>query len=201
MPRDYYFSPHPASAHRPGELTLNVAGRRLLMATDAGVFAREGLDRGTRLLIAALAIPPGARRLVDLGCGYGPIGLALACLAPAAKVFLIDPNERACGLARTNANRNGLSNVTVLQGAGLATVQGGLDLVATNPPIRAGKKILYGLMAETAARLVDGGELWTVIRTSQGAKSLAHELGRLFADVEEAEKGGGFRVYRARRHG
>lgn len=198
-PQDHYFSSQPASRRRPREFTADLGGRRMAFTTDAGVFSREEIDAGTRLLLKALIVPPGARRLVDLGCGYGPVGLALAGLAPEAEVYLIDPNERACELARANADRNGLANVTVRQGEGLAAVDGQVDLVATNPPIRAGKRVVYGLMAETAARLRPGGELWVVIRTNQGAKSLQAELQRLFPVVDEVEKGGGYRVYRARR--
>ncbi len=199
MNGEHYFSANPASPHRQHQIYLDFQGRRLTFTTDAGVFSREAVDRGTRLLLAVLAVPGYARLLVDLGCGYGPIGLALACLAPQARVFLIDPNARACELALANARQNGLSNVAIRQGEGLAAVDGPIDLVAINPPIRAGKKVVYGLMAEAAARLKPGGELWTVIRTNQGAKSLAAELGRLFPEVDEIEKGGGFRVYRARR--
>lgn len=173
----------------------------MMLHTDAGVFSRAGIDHGTELLLEALVLPAGARVLVDLGCGYGPIGLAMAAMAPEARVYLIDPNERACELARANAGRNGLPNIEVLQGEGLALVPDQIDLIATNPPIRAGKKVVYGLMREAAGRLVAGGELWTVIRTSQGAKSLEAELRRLFPEVEEVEKGGGFRVYRGRSNG
>lgn len=198
MPQDHYFSAKPASKHRPMEHAVTLGGRAMTLATDAGVFARAGLDAGTRLLLEALVVPARASRLADLGCGYGPIGLAMAALAPEAQVFLVDPNERACALARENARRNGLANVTVLQGEGLAPIQGALDLVATNPPIRAGKKVVYGLLAEAADRLRPGGEFWAVIRTSQGARSLQAELTRLFFEVGEVEKGGGYRVYRAR---
>lgn len=197
MAGEHYYTPAPTSRHDPGEVVLRTRGLRLTLATDAGVFAKSGVDRGTRLLIEALAIPEGARRLVDLGCGYGPIGLAMAAMAPKAQVFLIDPNERACALARANAIKNGLPNAVVLQGAGLAPVAGGIDLVVTNPPIRAGKEVVYGLMAEAAGRLEPSGELWVVARTSQGALSLERELARLFRQVDEVEKGGGFRVYRA----
>ena len=121
---DHYFTSRPASRHRPGEFAVDLGGRRMTLATDAGVFSREGIDAGTRLLLKALTLPPGARRLVDLGCGYGPIGLALAGLAPEAEVYLLDPNERACELARANADRNRLGNVTVRQGEGLLPVDG-----------------------------------------------------------------------------
>ncbi len=199
MPDEHYYTAAPSSSRQPQEFSATLRGFRFLLATDAGVFSRGGIDRGTALLIEALAVPPEAGVLVDLGCGYGPIGLTLAALAPQARVYLVDPNGRACELARTNANRNGLANVTVIQGEGLAGVPGTPDLIATNPPVRAGKRVVYGLMAEAAARLRSGGELWTVIRTNQGALSLAKELQVLFPAVEEAEKGGGYRVYRARR--
>ncbi|MGE5550398.1 MAG: class I SAM-dependent methyltransferase [Bacteroidota bacterium] len=194
---EHYFTANPQSRSHPRLFKLTIRGRELDLTTDAGVFAATGLDRGTRLLIEALVVPPEARCLVDLGCGYGPIGLALALLAPTARVFLVDPNERACMLAKANAAKNLIANVTVVQGEGLSAIPGEIDLVATNPPIRAGKKVVYGLMAEAAQRLKAGGALWTVIRTSQGAKSLEAELGRVFREVMEVEKGGGFRVYRA----
>lgn len=199
MSEEHYFTPRPGSAHRRRTFRADLRGRSWEFITDAGVFAAGGLDRGTRLLIEALTIPPGAASLVDLGCGYGPVGLVMAALAPWAQVILVDPNERACGLAEENARLNGLANVTVIQGEGLAGVPGAPDLVATNPPVRAGKKIVYALLSEASQRLRQGGELWAVIRTSQGARSLAAELARLFPRVHEVEKGGGFRVYRALR--
>ena len=86
---DHYFTSRPASPHRPGEFAADLGGRRMVLATDAGVFSREGIDAGTRLLLKALTVRPDARRLVDLGCGYGPIGLALAGSAPEAEVFCL----------------------------------------------------------------------------------------------------------------
>ena len=199
MPGEHYFTPHPTSKQALREIVMAFHGQKLKLLTDAGVFARRGIDRGTRLLIESITVPSHAQRLVDLGCGYGPIGLALALMAPTAEVYLVDVNERACDLARLNAARNGLKNVIVRQGKGLAPLEGVFDLIATNPPIRAGKVVVYGLLAEAAERLRPEGELWVVARTSQGALSLARELEKLFPVVEEVEKGGGFRVYRARK--
>jgi len=199
MAAEHYFTVHPTSRSAPKEIVVYLGGRPMELVTEAGVFARRGLDRGTRLLIETLRVPPGAKRLVDLGCGYGPIGLALAVMAPEATVYLVDVNERACHLARLNAERNGLKNIVVHRGEGLSPLEGSFDLIATNPPIRAGKVVVYGLMAEAAARLRPGGEFWVVVRTSQGALSLARELRVLFPIVEEMAKGGGFRVYRGRK--
>lgn len=197
MPGEHYYSSQPTSAHKPGGFSFTHRGRRYDLLSDAGVFSHQHLDRGTKLLLEALTVPPESVRLVDLGCGCGPIGLVLAYLAPQAEVYLIDPNERACDLAAKNAAKNALGNIIVKCGEGLSCVPGTVDLVATNPPIRAGKQAVYGLMAEAAARLSPGGELWTVIRTNQGAESLEKELRRLFLEVSEVEKGGGFRVYKA----
>ena len=197
MPGEHYYASRPTSAHKPCQFSFTHRDRTFDLVSDAGVFSHQHLDRGTKLLLKALAVPPAAARLADLGCGYGPIGLVLASLAPLAEVYLIDPNERACDLAMKNAVRNGLENIIVKRGEGLAGVPGPIDLIATNPPIRAGKQAVYGLMAEATERLSPGGELWTVIRTNQGAESLKRELCRLFPDVSEMEKGGGFRVYRA----
>ena len=114
---DHYYSPSPRAKHDPGEVTLKVAGRVLTLRTDSGVFSKERVDRGTRLLVEAMergSVPlPHRGALLDLGCGYGPLGLAMAVLRPEADVFMVDVNERAADLARANAERHGLSRVHV----------------------------------------------------------------------------------------
>ncbi len=162
--------------------------------TDAGVFARGKLDRGTRLLIEAVDIPEGSV-VLDLGCGYGPIGIAAAVLCPTCRVYMIDVNERACGLTRRNATLNGAANVEVRCGAGFQPVKGmKFDLVLSNPPIRAGKRVLFGIIEEAAQHLKPGGRLVLVAQTKQGAKSLLRKLAEVFPTAREVEKGGGYRV-------
>lgn len=197
---DHYYSPSPRAKHDPGEVTLKVAGRVLTLRTDSGVFSKERVDRGTRLLVEAMergSVPlPHRGALLDLGCGYGPLGLAMAVLRPEADVFMVDVNERAADLARANAERHGLSRVHVVQGAGLAPLWGmAFHAVVSNPPLRTGKKNVHALLEEAFAALVPGGVLAVVIRTQQGARSLERFLQGLAGRVEEAEKGGGFRVY------
>lgn len=196
----HYFAPHPASPHRVAEIRATLRGREFRFLTDRGVFSRGRVDRGTRLLIETMEIGPGDT-VLDLGCGYGPIGLVAASLAPLGRVYLVDVNERAVDLARGNAFLNGLRNVEVRLGDGFAPVADlRFDVILTNPPIRTGKASVYRLFREAYLHLKPGGRFYFVARTSQGAKTLASHVQEIFGNVEELERGGGFRVYRAVRH-
>lgn len=191
---EHYFSHSPASAHEAHAFTHAIAGRTLSFETDAGVFSKGHVDKGTALLLSAL--PGGfSGRALDLGCGWGAVGACMAAMWPGAEVLLTDVNERAAGLARANLARNGLTGV-VLCGDGLAHVPGRLDLIATNPPIRAGKAVVYRLFEESVARLAEGGTLYVVIRKQQGADSAQAFLHGRLGEVEVVARGGGFRVLR-----
>lgn len=196
----HYFAPHPASPHRVVEIRATLRGREFRFLTDRGVFSRGRVDRGTRLLIETMEIDPDDT-ILDLGCGYGPIGLVAASLAPLGRVYLVDVNERAVDLARRNAFLNGLGNVEVRLGDGFAPVSDlRFDVILTNPPIRTGKASVYRLFRDASIHLKPGGRFYFVARTSQGAKTLASQVEEIFGNVEELERGGGFRVYRAVRH-
>jgi len=197
---EHYYSPAPASPERPATIRLPAGERTLTLTTAGGVFSRGRLDLGTRLLLKALEpLLPQAGSLLDLGCGYGPVGLWAAARFPGLRVVLTDINERAVALCRRNISYNRLNNATALQGEDYRAVGGDtFDLIATNPPIRAGKAVVAGFIAGAPAHLVPGGSLLLVARTSQGARTLARVMGEYFAVVEEVEKGSGYRVYRAR---
>jgi len=192
-----YFAQQPAVPSRRREVDARLRGRSWTFLTDAGVFAREGVDPGTRLLIEAMRIDAGDR-VLDLGCGYGPIGLVAATLALRGQVVMVDVNERAVVLARENAARAGLDNVEVFQGDGTAPVRGRtFDVVAMNPPIRSGRDAVRRLLRESREALRPGGRFYLVVRTAQGAKTLAKEVEGMFAQAREIARGGGYRVYEA----
>lgn len=191
---EHYFSPNPTSAHDRQVMTVHLRGRTFVFTTDAGVFSKEKIDKGTALLIKAMEIKDG-QRVLDLGCGYGPIGLVAAALNPSGTVDLVDINPRAVELAKENAARNGLANVRIFAGEGFLPIAGEMyDVILTNPPIRAGKEVIYGLVEEAKNHLRPGGKILAVIRTKQGAKSLEKFLEQVYGNVTEVEKGGGFRV-------
>lgn len=198
---DHYYTKAPQSKHDPREFTAVLRGREYTFQTDAGVFSRTEIDKGTQLLIDSLLCEPGDK-VLDLGCGYGPIGVVVAAMVgPEGHVYLTDINQRAVELAQANLRRNGFTNATVLGGED-ETVwpDEPLDWVISNPPIRAGKAVVYGLMEEAYNRLAPSGGLMVVIRTKQGAASLEKHLMSLFGNCATIARGSGFRVFMCRKH-
>jgi 16S rRNA (guanine1207-N2)-methyltransferase len=198
---EHYYSNKPSSASDRRTVEANLRGFRLKLTTDAGVFSKGGVDFGTKVLIECMQVGPHDE-VLDVGCGYGPIGLVAAKLAEKGHVVMVDINERAVELARQNAEANGIRNVTILQGDKLEAVRGQLfDVILTNPPIRAGKAVVHQIFADSLDHLKDGGSLWVVIQNKQGAPSARKKLEELFGpkSVEEVEKSGGYRIYRARK--
>ncbi len=191
---DHYFSASPQSGHRFAETRYTYRGKELVFTTDAGVFSRGEVDYGTDVLLRAL--PPEMKgRVLDLGCGWGAVGVSVGKRYPECEIALSDVNRRALDLARDNADRNGVAARAFLSD-GLDDVEGTFDFIITNPPIRAGKQVIYRLFAQSAARLREGGQLYLVIRKQQGAESALRYLKTVFAEAETVEKSGGFWVIR-----
>lgn len=194
---DHYFSRRPEVAHDRKVVETILRGRAFRFVTDAGVFSREGVDFGSRLLIEHARLPEDAR-VLDMGCGWGPIGIALSFLVPRGKVTLADVNERALALARENARLNGAGGLDIVASdlfAGLAGLR--FTHIMTNPPIRAGKQTVHLLFEQAAEHLTVGGELWVVIQKKQGAPSAKRKLETLFTEVREAARAKGYHVYQA----
>jgi len=192
---EQYFARHPRGAHEIREVAATIRGRLFHFLTDSGVFAKRGPDAGTLLLAEALQIPPSALTL-DLGCGYGVLGIVAAALAPQGRAILTDVNQRAVALARKNIELNDLLNAEARAGEFFGPVEGLLfDAIVTNPPVRAGKAVVEQMAREAKAHLVHGGTYWTVLRTKQGAPSHRRFLETLYDEVREPAKGGGYRVF------
>ena len=193
---NHYYSQKPEAAHQRQVHEAMLRGEKLRFTTDAGVFSKAGVDYGSRVLIDALEIEQNAK-VLDVGCGYGPIGLSAAKLAPHGHVTMIDINERAVELAKENAKLNGIVNVTIVQSDLFASVKDErYDVIVTNPPIRAGKATVHQIFEEGARLLNAGGSMWVVIQKKQGAPSAKEKLEQLFAEVEEVTKDKGYRIFR-----
>jgi len=196
-PASHYFSPAPEAATRTRLIAFPFEERIYRFRTGAGVFSKRTVDRGTRLLLASVD-PEGAGAILDLGCGYGAVGIVMASRAPHARVTLVDINPRAVALAEENIRLNAVFNAEVRCGDGFAPVAGeAFDLILFNPPIRAGRAVVVRLLHEARAGLRPGGRLYLVARTQQGARTLGRLMSEIYDRVTEVERGGGFRVYEA----
>ncbi|MGG1555987.1 class I SAM-dependent methyltransferase [Paenibacillus ferrarius] len=194
---EHYYTQQP-TVKRNVQTTKDVLrGRSLTFLTDSGVFSKNGVDYGSRHLIETMDFPEDAK-VLDVGCGYGPIGLSAALMCPKGHVTMVDINERAIELSMQNAKQNGITNVTILQSDVLEQVkEQQFDVVLTNPPIRAGKDVVHRIFEDAHACIVEGGSLWVVIQKKQGAPSAMKKLESLYAEVEEVSKDKGYRILKA----
>ena len=159
-------------ASRRTKIELHLPDLSLNLMTDRGVFGRQGVDAGTKLLLLHGPDPaPGDTDLLDLGCGYGPIALALARRNPTATVWAVDINERARDLCRQNAEANELGNIRVAGPAEIPAAQR-FDRIWSNPPIRIGKAALHELLSHWLDRLRPGGTAHLVVQKHLGSDSL-----------------------------
>ena len=191
---EMYFTREPTSASKPAGCTFVYRGRTLRFQTDAGVFSRGELDPGTRLLLDCL--PALSGRILDLGCGWGPIGIAVASAEKETDVVMADVNLRALALTRQNARDNGVQ-VEAVESDGFSGLSGSFSAILTNPPIRAGKQVIYRLFAESEAHLLPGACLYLVIRKQQGAESCLKYLRSIYASADVLKKSGGYWILRA----
>ena len=194
---DHYYTREPQSESRPETCEFEYRGIRLRFQTDAGVFSRGEVDAGTRLLLESLPEKLEGD-VLDLGCGWGVIGICAAKKWPETRVWMADVNLRALELSRKNAEANGAA-VTCVESDGMAALtEQRFDAVITNPPIRAGKQVIYRMFADAARCLKPGGALYLVIRKQQGAESCLKYLKTIYREAERLDRSGGFWVIRAR---
>ncbi len=192
---DQYYTADPSSESHPVPCAFPYRGYGLNFMTDAGVFSKGELDVGSRLLLDAL--PALSGDVLDLGCGWGAIGVAVARANRGACVTMVDVNRRALELCRANCGRNGVT-AEVVESDGMSAVLGRhYDAIITNPPIRAGKQVIYKMFADAAVSLKENGALYLVIRKQQGAESCVKYLKTLFNEVEKLDKSAGFWVLKA----
>ena len=199
---EHYFSPAPQGRSERRTVTLALPDVRLQLDTDRGVFAAEAVDVGTRQLLLEAPMPPADAELciLDLGCGYGPIAVALGARLPRSQIVAIDVNERARQLCADNAARAGLTNVRV---AAPDEVPGSLrfDAIYSNPPIRIGKAALHALLLRWLERLRPGGRAVLVVHKHLGSDSLQRWLQEQGFTAERLSSRLGYRLLAVRPRG
>ena len=195
---EHYFSADPSVAFKRVPVRASVWGRDLALTSGSGVFAQGRVDIGTAVLFRETE-PPQGGTLLDLGCGYGVIGCALALAAPAARVYGVDVNERAVLLANENASALGIADRFTASTPARLAAEVTFDEIWSNPPIRIGKDALHGLLLTWLPRLRPGGRAVMVVGKNLGADSLQRWLGEQGYLTTRLASAKGFRVLESRR--
>jgi len=192
---EHYFSEKPTSKSKRGLIRCTIKGIELEFVTDSGVFSHTKIDNGTRLLIESMDIPESGSFL-DLGCGYGPIGIVAAKIKSKLKVTMTDINSRAIALATENVKRNHAGEVEVIQTALYELIERRLfDTVVSNPPISAGmREVVEPLVSGAVDHLKPGGLIQLVVQSNKGGKTLESYLESYFDNCEVLARGSGYRV-------
>ncbi len=199
MTEEHYFTADPSTPFTRVPVRADVWGHWLELTTGSGVFARGRLDVGTGVLLRETAPPTQAREVLDLGCGYGVIGLAVAVAVPEARVTAVDVNERALLLARENAERLGVADRFRAVRPDEVDTDVAYDEIWSNPPIRVGKDALHELLLIWLPRLRPEGRAVMVVGKNLGADSLTRWLGEQGFPTTRSASAKGFRVLESRR--
>ncbi len=187
---EHYYTNNPQTPHDIRSINFVIDKLYLELYTDAGVFSKNKVDYGSEILIKSL--PELSGNILDLGCGYGVIGLSIAGLYPETQVPMIDINQRAVEITQRNIERNQIKNAATYVSDGFDQVNGLFNAIVSNPPIRAGKNVIYPLFEQSLEFLLPGGSLYLVIQKKQGAKSAMEKLQSIFGNCEVINKQGGY---------
>jgi 16S rRNA G1207 methylase RsmC len=195
---EHYFTADPSVAFRRVPVVAHVWGQELSLVSGSGVFAQGRVDIGTSVLFRETQ-PPAGGRVLDLGCGFGVIGLAIAAAVPSAVVTGVDVNERAVLLANENAAALGLADRFTAMTPDAVPAEATYDEIWSNPPIRVGKAALHELLLTWFARLAPDGRAVMVVGKNLGADSLQRWLGEQGYPTERLASAKSFRVLESRR--
>lgn len=167
-----------------------VLNNSFIFYTDNGVFSKDGLDFGSRLLLENIPLTEIGESLLDVGCGYGVFGIILNKIL-GVKVTMCDVNRRALHLAKKNIKENKCSDCSVIESNCYQNINSKYSTIITNPPIRAGKEVVYEILKGAKDYLLPGGRLFFVVRKEQGAKSIISDMQKIY-NVEVLERKKGF---------
>ncbi len=194
-----YFENNENLTSNINELTYYFRKTKMRFLSDNGVFSKGGIDFGSSLLLRTIDVKE-AKTLLDVGCGYGTIGLTIAKTNPECFVEMVDVNLRAIDLAKQNMTLNEIKNAEIFASNIYENVTKKYDVVVSNPPIRAGKKVVHEISLGSFEKLNDGGKYYAVIQKKQGAESLYKALQTVFPIVEVIEKDKGYWIIKAEKN-
>ncbi len=191
---EHYYTENPLSEERIKYIRLNILGNDLRLKTVSGVFSFGRLDKGTETLLKYCKVEEGDK-LLDLGTGYGVVGISLAKAYPKNEVWMSDINKRAIKFARENIKLNGVTNTRVKSGNMFEKLPGDFDKILINPPLVAGKKVCEAMIEGSYEKLKKGGLLQVVARKNKGGFYLSKKMEETFGNISVFGRKGGFWVY------
>lgn len=191
---EHYYSEKQTSEFRISKIESHLRGNTIQLYTGSGVFSIKQIDKGTKLLIEDCIVQPGWK-ILDLGCGYGPIGILMAKAFPQSSVTMSDINERAIKLSRMNIGLNQIENIKAIKSDLYTNLNEKFDTILTNPPQLAGRKICFEIIEKAKEHLNKDGLLQLVARHNKGGKELEKKMKEVFGNVKDIAKKSGYRVY------
>ena len=192
MENEHYFSEKQESAFRINSIEINLRGSEFKFDTVSGVFSVGRVDKGSFLLIEKCIIED-SWRVLDLGCGYGVVGIVVKKVFD-CEVVMTDVNKRAAYISKKNAKKNNVE-VSIVRGDMYEKVEGLFDTILLNPPQHAGKDLCMEMISKSEKYLKKGGLLQVVARHNKGGKSFALKMEEVFGNVRDIAKKGGYRIY------
>ncbi|KID41705.1 class I SAM-dependent methyltransferase [Fructilactobacillus fructivorans] len=197
---NFYYTANPDVKHEEKHWNFSLLKTTLSFVTDNGVFSKNTVDYGSRVLIKNVDInemPAGP--ILDMGCGYGPIGIFLAKTHPERQFTMVDVNNLALSLAKQNAELNQISNVDIFASDGYQNVTQKYAGIVTNPPVRAGKKVVDEMITGSYDHLLDDGTLTVVLQKKQGAPSAKKLMKQIFGNVQIVKRDKGYYLLKSRK--
>jgi len=199
MPRksegaEHYFAAHPKSKARFGLIRTYLRNTHFEFLTASGVFSKKRVDLGTRLLVESMVLPKEGC-VLDVGCGYGAVGIAAAAFNPSLRVIMVDVNERAVQLAKQNIEINRVSNAEVRQGHLYEPVKGlTFNCILSNPPVSAGMGTVKAIISEAPEHMASKALFQMVVKSKVGGKRLPTIFKEAFGNVTILARKSGYRI-------
>ncbi|MBC1321024.1 class I SAM-dependent methyltransferase [Listeria welshimeri] len=198
MTNNHYYTNDETIKHNRKTWQVLLKEFNMNFTSDNGVFSKNTVDFGSKLLIEAFELEEKSGKILDVGCGYGPMGLTVAKEFPESQIEMVDVNLRALELAKENAELNKISNTHIYESSVYDNVTAtDYQAIISNPPIRAGKNVVHAILEGAFAHLRKNGELWIVIQKKQGGPSAEKKMEEVFGNVETVTKDKGYFIFRS----
>lgn len=194
---NHYYNNNLETKSNEKTFTHNLLGHELTFITDHGVFSKDTIDYGSKVLITNCKMEDWYQKVLDVGCGYGPIGISLAKTFSHIHFDLIDVNLRALDLAKRNKELNILKNISIFESNIYKMINTKYDCILSNPPIRAGKNVVHEILASSIDYLNENGSIYVVIQKKQGEKSAKDKLEQVYGNCEIVCRDKGYYLLRS----